>query len=60
MKKSGSKTFAKKLKRLKSAGAWAVRPNCTALFVEKLSDTLNPRSSFIVHRSIKTVTKKHI
>ncbi len=58
MKKSGSKAFAKKLKHLKSKGALGVRPNGRALFIENLSDTLNPRSSFVIHHSIKTITKK--
>jgi hypothetical protein len=57
MKKSGSRAFAKKLKNLKSKGAWAVTPNGNVLFIEKHQHT-SPRGSFVAHRSIKTVTKK--
>jgi hypothetical protein len=54
MKKSGNRTFAKNLKRLKSKGAMAVKSNGTPLFLGSISNM--PRA-FLAEYTVKIQPK---
>lgn len=54
MKKSGSKAFAKNLKRLKVKGAWAVKPNGTPLCLGTINNM--PRA-FLAEYTVKIQPK---
>jgi hypothetical protein len=54
MKKSGSKAFARNLKRLKEKGAWAVKPNGLPLFLGAIN---NMPKAFSAEYTVKIQTK---